>query len=80
MGLFLLHHRHEPRECTIAFAAWRGVDSPLRHRPTAGTCVTGGHELWWQIEAESAQAALRQLPEFLADRTRVVEVTETPIP
>lgn len=80
MGSFLLHHRHEPRECAIAFAAWRGVDSPLRHHPTAGTCWTGGHELWWQIEAESAEAALAQLPEFLADRTRVVEVVETPIP
>jgi hypothetical protein len=80
VGLFLLHHRHEPRECAIAFAAWRGVDSPLRHHATAGTCVTGGHELWWQIEAQSARAALAQLPEFLADRTRVVEVVETPIP
>lgn len=80
MGTFLLHHRHEAQECRVAFAAWRGVDSPLRRRGTVGTCATGGHELWWLLDAASEMAALEQLPEFLAARTRVVEVADTPIP
>ena len=35
MPLFYLHHSHEPDECETAFAAWKGFESPLRHRPAA---------------------------------------------
>jgi hypothetical protein len=37
MPRFLLHHRHEPHECGVAFAAFRGHASPLRHRATLQT-------------------------------------------
>lgn len=80
MPTFLLCHRHEPAECRTAFAAWRGTDSPLRGRATLGSCVSGDHEIWWQVSAPHAAAALAQLPEFVAIRTRVVEVRETAIP
>ena len=80
MRHFLLSHRHDPTECRIAFAAWRGVDSPLRHHATIGSCATGGHALWWTIEAHDAEMALAQLPPWLADRTEVSEVSEIPIP
>ena len=80
MAGFLLHHDHDPAECGIAFAAWRGFASPLRRRATVGTCDRGGHELWWLVDAPSAGAALAQLPPWLAARTRVVEVTDVPIP
>ena len=43
MPSFLLHHRHAAAECAAAFAAWGGVDSPLRGRPVASTCLSGGH-------------------------------------
>jgi hypothetical protein len=80
MPSFRLHHRHAPRECGAAFAAWRGFQSPLRHRPTVGTCRLGGHELWWDVRAESAQAALALLPPYLAERTAVTAVEHVPIP
>jgi hypothetical protein len=34
MPCFLIHHRHEPRDCGVVFAAFKGHDSPLRRRPT----------------------------------------------
>jgi hypothetical protein len=80
MACFLLHHRHAPDECGVAFAAWRGHDSPLRSRETFGTCRAGGHEIWWLVDAPSAEDALAQLPYFVAQRTTAAEVTSTPIP
>ena len=77
---FLLHHRHAPRECPVAFAAWRGFRSPLRRRATIGSCAWGGHELWWDVEAESEAAALACLPPFVAERTRTVRIAEIDIP
>jgi hypothetical protein len=76
----MLTHEHRPEECRRAFAAWAGFPSPLRRRPTVGSCIAGGHRLWWTVEAESAAAALAQLPPFLAERTEVTEVRQTPIP
>ncbi len=78
--LYLLSHRHEPSECRFAYAAWKGVDSPLRHRPATSSCAKGGHMLWWTVEAETAPDALSQLPDYVAERTDVVEVSEVPIP
>ena len=47
---FLLHHSHAPRDCGAAYAAFRGRDTPLRHRPAAASCRWGGHEIWWTVE------------------------------
>ena len=80
MPEFLLHHEHEPDECAAAFAAWAGFDSPLRRRPAASTCLTGGHALWWRVEAVDPGSALRLLPRFLAERTTPIEIREVPIP
>jgi hypothetical protein len=44
------------------------------------SCARGGHELWWTLEAGDAPAVLGLLPGFIADRSRVVEVTEVTIP
>ena len=77
---FILHHRHDPVECGIAFAAWRGFDSPLRHRHTHGTCFLGGHELWWLVDASTPGGALAQLPPWLAQRTRIVRIGDVDIP
>jgi hypothetical protein len=77
---FLLCHRHEPAECRFAYAAWKGVDSPLRHRPATSSCAKGGHMVWWTVEAHDPAGALAQLPDFVALRTDVVEVSEVPIP
>jgi len=80
MPLFLLHHRHEPLECAAAFAAWSGFSSPLRHRTAPSTCLSGGHAVWWRVEAPDIRGALELLPRFVAERTVGTEVREVEIP
>lgn len=80
MAAYLLHHRHQPRECGVAFAAWQGHSSPLRSRPTFGSCRSGDHQIWWVVDAPDPGGALEQLPHFVAARTEVVEVSELVIP
>src|SRR5829696_8328567 len=77
---FLLCHRHAAKECRFAYAAWKGTESPLRHRPAVSSCSKGGHMVWWTVEAGDADDALAQLPLYVADRTDVFEVAEVPIP
>ena len=80
MPTYHLTHRHAPAECRIAFAAWKGFDSPLRHRHTLGSCAKGGHRIFWVVQSGDVEAALAQLPPYLADRTDVTEVTDVEIP
>ena len=80
MPLFLLHHQHAPADCAASFAAWTGFQSPLRHSPAASTCLAGGHELWWRVEADDAASALELLPAFLARRTVPIEVRDIETP
>jgi len=80
MPLFLLHHQHAPADCAASFAAWTGFESPLRHESAASTCLTGGHALWWRVQAADAAAALALLPRFLARRTVPIEIREVEIP
>jgi hypothetical protein len=77
---YVLSHQHRAEECRIAFAAWRGFSSALRGRPVLGSCPTGGHRLWWIVEAADSTAALAQLPPYVASRTVVEPVQEVPIP
>jgi hypothetical protein len=78
--LFVLSHRHDPDECRSAFAAWRGFDSPLRGQSTIASCVEGSHRAWWQVEALDAEAALAQLPPFVAERTEAEPAREVRVP
>ena len=80
MARYLLEHRHEPRECGVVFASFKGHPSPLRHRPTLASCRSGGHAIWWTVDAESEEDALGSLPPYVAKRTRVTRVTEVEIP
>ena len=80
MPRFLLHHRHGSDECRVAFAAWRGFSSPLRQRKTIGSCLSGGHEIWWTVEATTEEDALGQLPFYVAERTTATSVSEVEIP
>jgi hypothetical protein len=80
MTQYLLHHRHEPDECGVAFASFKGHRSRLRHRLTLASCRSGGHAIWWTVEAESEHDALALLPPFVADRTTVTSVSEVRIP
>jgi hypothetical protein len=80
VATFLVRHRHEAADCRFAYASWKGVDSPLRHRPAMSSCAKGGHELWWTLEAPDAPAALAQLPAFIAERSDATEVSDVRIP
>jgi hypothetical protein len=77
---YLLQHRHESEDCGVVFASFRGYDSPLRHEATIGSCRSGGHELWWTVEAATEADALALLPRFVAERTTATRVSEVGIP
>ena len=80
MFRFFLQHRHEPRECGVVFAAFKGHESPLRHRVSCASGVFGGHEIWWTVEAATEQDALALLPSYVAERTTTTRVSEVEIP
>ena len=80
MPCYLLHHHHEPHECGVVFAGFRGFESPLRHQMTLVSCRSGGHSIWWTVEAADEECALALLPFSVAERTTVTSVTEVEIP
>lgn len=80
MSRFVLHHRHASHECGVVFAAFKGHESPLRHRATVASCRSGGHDIWWTVDAAGEQDALALLPFYVAERTTVTSVTEVEIP
>jgi hypothetical protein len=80
MVRYLLHHRHEPTECGVVFASFKGHGSPLRHRPTFASCMSGDHAIWWTVQAASEADALGLLPFYVAERTTVTRVSKVRIP
>ena len=80
MPRYLLHHKHHPRECSVAFASFKGHSSPLRHRTTVVSCLFGGHTIWWLVNARGPEDALGLLPFFVAQRTTAIEVRKVQIP
>jgi hypothetical protein len=80
MFCFLLQHRHEPEECGVVFASFRGHRSSLRHIAAMASCETGGHSIWWSVEADSEDEALALLPYFVAVRTTATRVSQVLIP
>lgn len=80
MPMFLLCHTHRPEECGTSIAAWKAFASPLRHGRPLGSCATGGHNIWWTVEAADHDAALALLPPYVAARTVAEAVREVPLP
>jgi hypothetical protein len=80
MSRFLLEHRHQPHECGAVFAAFKGRESPLRRQATLASCLSGGHVIWWTVEAPSERKALALLPQYVAERTTAVHVSAVEIP
>jgi hypothetical protein len=80
MTCYLLHHSHEPHECGVVFASFRGLRSPLRHQRTLASCHSGEHSIWWTVEAASEEEALGLLPAYVAERTTAARVSEVQIP
>ena len=81
MPRYLVHHRHEPHQCGIAFAAFKGHDEPAAPSPGArlvrstATTRSGGRS-----RPPSEDDARRQLPFFVAQHSTVTRVTEVLIP
>jgi hypothetical protein len=80
MPRFLIHHHHEPHECGVVFAAFRGHESPLRHQAALASCAYGGHAIWWAVEAMGEAEALGLLPFYVAQRATATRVGEVDIP
>jgi hypothetical protein len=80
MPRFLLHHRHEPHQCGVVFASFSGHESPLRHQSTLASCRSGGHAIWWTVDAATETEALGLLPFYVAQRTTATRVSEVEIP
>jgi hypothetical protein len=80
MAHYLLQHRHEPDECGAVFNSFKGHRSPLRHRTTLASCRSGGHAIWWTVDAETEQDALGLLPTYVAERSVATRVSEVGIP
>lgn len=80
MPRYLIHHRHDPSECGAVFAAFKGQETPLRHKATLASCAYGGHSIWWTVDAESEADARELLPYYVAQRANVTRVGEVDIP
>lgn len=80
MSRFVLQHRHQAHECGVVFASFHGHKSPLRHKPTLASCRSGGHAIWWTVEAASEAEAIALLPSYVAERTTAVSVSAVDIP
>jgi hypothetical protein len=80
MASYLLHHHHLPHECGVVFASFKGHESTLRRRPTLASCRSGGHAIWWTVEAATETDALGLLPAYVAERTTATSVSEVQIP
>lgn len=80
MPRFLLEHRHAAAECGVVFAAFNASDSPLRRRSTTASCHYGGHRIWWEVDAPTADDALARLPRYVAERTTATPVRPVEIP
>ena len=77
---YVLHHRHEAQECGVVFASFKGHNSPLRRWPTLASCRSGGHAIWWTVEAGSEAEALALLPFYVAERTTADRVSAVHFP
>jgi hypothetical protein len=62
------------------YAAFKGHDSPLRRQATVASCRSGGHEIWWTVDATTEQAALALLPVYVAQRTTAATISDVQIP
>jgi hypothetical protein len=80
MVLHPLHHRHQPSECGIVFASFKGNQSPLCHTATLAPCPSGGYEIRWTVQAEAAADSVRLLPFYIAQRTTITRVSDIEIP
>ena len=61
--------------CQTSLSSWFSFQMPY-----AVPSSTGGHEIWWTVDADSEDDALRLLPYYVAERTTITGVSEVQIP
>jgi len=57
-----------------------GIREPVASPATIGSCLSGGHDIWWELEAATQEDALGRLPRYVAERTKVIRVSEVRVP
>ena len=80
MSRYLLHHRHEPLECGVVFASFKGHESPLRRRADARLVQLRRSRDLVDGRGRAEQDALALLPFYVAERTTAIQVSEVQIP
>lgn len=68
MPRYLLRHAHDADDCAVAFAAWKGFESPLRGTTLTSTCPGGAHEVYAVVTAPGPDEALGHLPPWVRAR------------
>jgi hypothetical protein len=53
-----------------------GLTGPLWRGYAVASCASGGHRIFWTVEAASAEEALALLPPYLAERCEANEVKD----
>lgn len=64
----------------MVFASFKAFASPLRGSSVRASCDFGTHHIWWEVEAPTEEAALAQLPRYVAERTAALRVRELRTP
>lgn len=80
MPRYMLSHCHDPQECGVVFASFKAFSSPLRGSAVRASCDFGTHHIWWEVEAPDEDAALAQLPRYVAERTTALRTRELRTP
>ena len=80
MPRFLIHHRHAAARVRRRVRGLPGPREPAPPPPTLASCASGGHAIWWTVEAATEADALALLPFFVAERSTVAAVSEVEIP
>ena len=62
------------------FASFKGTRARCDTKSFSRPVVSGGHAIWWTVDAGSEVDALALLPFYVAERTNASGVTEVKIP
>ena len=75
MPKYLIHARHEPRECSRTLTDARLAGAHFLTHAEWG-CLAGIHESWITVDVESADEALMTVPPILRKNAEVVRLNQ----
>ncbi len=71
MAEFMMCHSHRAEECERVFPQLQNVAASLKGKTFFCSCPSGNHGGFFQVEAPSAEDALKLLPEGMRATTEV---------